>query len=52
MSNAEALKRALAALSKVYEETNQFEGGSWASGEIMNAIRASIRAEFTATKRS
>jgi hypothetical protein len=46
MSNAEAQKRAIAAINKVYEETDHFEGGSWASGEIINAIKAGIRAEF------
>lgn len=52
MPNAEALKRALAAVNRTYEETNQFDGGGWASGEIMNAIRAALRAEFAARPRS
>lgn len=52
MTNAEAQRRAIDAVNKVYKATDCFDGGSWASNEIMNAIRDAIKGEFVAPKRS
>ncbi len=48
MTNAEALKRALAALRKAYADSNNFEGGSLASEECVAHIREALKAEFKA----
>lgn len=49
MTKAEALRRSKAALRKAYEDTNQFDGGSWPSGEIVSAIRKALEEEFGAS---
>lgn len=51
MTNAEALRRALAAVRKGYADSNNFEGGSMASDECMNVIKDALRAEFKTRER-
>lgn len=52
MTNAEALRRAKAALKKAHDDSDAFDHGGMASWEIMDSVTRALVAEFSAPKRS
>jgi hypothetical protein len=51
MNNAEALRRAMKALNKACDDTENFDHGGFASGEIMDAVERALRGEFKVASR-
>jgi hypothetical protein len=51
MTNAEALQRARRAVHSAAIDSEWFEGGSWASNEIVEYIKKYLDAEFKGQKK-